>query len=147
MSGRQQDKSPAEQRAEITKLAAREGCSIVAWYTDEAITGLIYYAHCGQPMYGGAVGTKNHNGQRIYRYAQYCCATYGLGSPRNTTCGHFTVDAQRVLAWLVQALQEEFLGPGRDTLVQSRGSYRRKPRPTSATWRDSKRGPRNWTGR
>jgi DNA invertase Pin-like site-specific DNA recombinase len=39
MSGRQQDKSPAEQRAEITKLAAREGCSIVAWFTDEAITG------------------------------------------------------------------------------------------------------------
>jgi len=25
MSGKQQDKSPAEQRAEITKLAAREG--------------------------------------------------------------------------------------------------------------------------
>jgi len=39
MSGRQQDKSPAEQRAEITKLAAREGCSIVEWFTDEAITG------------------------------------------------------------------------------------------------------------
>ncbi len=39
MSGRQQDKSPAEQRAEITKLAARERCEIVEWYTDEAITG------------------------------------------------------------------------------------------------------------
>ncbi len=39
MSGRQQDKSPAEQRAEITKLATREGFSIVEWFTDEAITG------------------------------------------------------------------------------------------------------------
>jgi DNA invertase Pin-like site-specific DNA recombinase len=39
MSGRQQDKSPAEQRAEITKLAAREHCQIVEWFTDEAITG------------------------------------------------------------------------------------------------------------
>ncbi len=39
MSGRQQDKSPAEQRAEITKLAAREGCRVVEWQSDEAITG------------------------------------------------------------------------------------------------------------
>ena len=39
MSGRQQDKSPAEQRAEITKLASREGFAIVEWFTDEAITG------------------------------------------------------------------------------------------------------------
>ncbi len=39
MSGRQQDKSPAEQRAEISKLAAREGCRVVEWYSDEAITG------------------------------------------------------------------------------------------------------------
>ena len=39
MSGRQQDKSPAEQRSEITKLATREGSHIVEWFTDEAITG------------------------------------------------------------------------------------------------------------
>src|SRR5208282_5836232 len=39
MSGRQQDKSPAEQRDEITKLAVREGYRIVLWFTDEAITG------------------------------------------------------------------------------------------------------------
>ena len=39
MSGRQQDKSPAEQRVEITKLAVREGFAIVEWYTDEAISG------------------------------------------------------------------------------------------------------------
>ena len=39
MSGRQQEKSPAEQRAEIAKLASREGCQVVEWFTDEAITG------------------------------------------------------------------------------------------------------------
>jgi hypothetical protein len=41
MSGRTQDKSPAEQRGEITKLAAREGFAIAEchWFTDEAITG------------------------------------------------------------------------------------------------------------
>ena len=39
MSGRQQDKSPAEQRAEITKLAKREGCNVVEWFDDQAITG------------------------------------------------------------------------------------------------------------
>ena len=39
MSGQQQQKSPAEQRAEITKLATREHCEIVEWFTDEAITG------------------------------------------------------------------------------------------------------------
>src|SRR5208282_1409339 len=39
MSGRTQDKSPAEQRTEITKLATREGFAIVEWFTDEAITG------------------------------------------------------------------------------------------------------------
>ena len=39
MSGRTQDKSPAEQRAETAKLATREGFAILEWYTDEAITG------------------------------------------------------------------------------------------------------------
>ena len=39
MSGRTQEKSPAEQRAELVKLAAREGCEVVAWLSDEAISG------------------------------------------------------------------------------------------------------------
>ncbi len=39
MSSKRQDKSPAEQRAEITKLAAREGFQVVEWFTDQAITG------------------------------------------------------------------------------------------------------------
>jgi DNA invertase Pin-like site-specific DNA recombinase len=88
---------------------------------DYPLTGLIYCEHCGQPMRGTAVGGKNRKGQRVYRYVQYRCRTYdrfGIGSPRNTTCGHHTIDAQRVLRWLVHALQETFLGPGRDALVQ-----------------------------
>jgi len=39
MSGRQQEKSPAEQREAITKLAARENCEIVEWFADEAVSG------------------------------------------------------------------------------------------------------------
>ena len=39
MSGRGQEKSPAEQRAELSKLADREGLRIVEWFSDEAISG------------------------------------------------------------------------------------------------------------
>lgn len=39
MSSDQQDKSLAEQRAEIIAYAAKHGYKIVAWYTDEAISG------------------------------------------------------------------------------------------------------------
>ena len=39
MSGDRQEKSPAQQRVEITKLAKHEGFAIVEWQTDEAITG------------------------------------------------------------------------------------------------------------
>jgi DNA invertase Pin-like site-specific DNA recombinase len=90
-------------------------------HVDYPLTGLIYCKHCGQPMHGSATAAKNREGERVYRYVQYACTTYnrfGIGSPRNTTCGHHTIDAQRVLGWLVHALQETFLGPGRDSLVQ-----------------------------
>lgn len=39
MSGRAQEKSPAEQCREITKLVARKGCKIVEWQSDDAATG------------------------------------------------------------------------------------------------------------
>ena len=38
--------------------------------------------------------------------------------PSNETCGRNPIDAQRVLGWLVHKLQEVYLGPGRDALVQ-----------------------------
>lgn len=39
MSSGHQEKSPAQQRAEIKKLAAKHGYRIVRWYIDEAISG------------------------------------------------------------------------------------------------------------
>ena len=72
-------------------------------------------------MHGSATAAKNREGERVYRYVQYACTTYnrfGIGSPRNTTCGHHVIDAQRVLGWLVWKLQEVYLGPGRDVLVK-----------------------------
>jgi len=39
MSSGKQERSPAQQKAEILKLAKAEGCRIVVWFTDEAITG------------------------------------------------------------------------------------------------------------
>jgi len=39
MSGHKQERSPAQQKSEIVKLAAREGCRIDHWFQDDAITG------------------------------------------------------------------------------------------------------------
>lgn len=39
MSTDKQDDSPEQQRAEILKLAEREGCRIIRWYEDHAISG------------------------------------------------------------------------------------------------------------
>jgi hypothetical protein len=72
-------------------------------------------------MQGASIGANNSHGVKTYHYLKYVCTTYcrfGIGSPRNTTCGHHTIDARRVLGWLVQALQETYLGPGRNALVK-----------------------------
>jgi DNA invertase Pin-like site-specific DNA recombinase len=85
------------------------------------LAGLIYCEHCGQPMHGTSAAAKDRRGERTYHYRQYACSTYGrygIGSPRNTTCGRHAIDAGRVLGWLIQALQQTFLGPGRDSLVK-----------------------------
>ena len=39
MSSDQQEDSPERQRREIDKLAEREGCHVVEWYSDEGMTG------------------------------------------------------------------------------------------------------------
>ena len=51
------------------------------------------------------------------------CSTYlkywrGSGHGRNTTCLRHSIDAPRVLSWLVYKLQETFSGPRRAELVQ-----------------------------
>ena len=39
MSSNQQDASPEQQRAEINKLAGREGYSVIRWYEDPGVSG------------------------------------------------------------------------------------------------------------
>ena len=83
--------------------------------TDYPLAGLIYCEHCGAPMYGNSLSRKN--GQ--YVYSQYICSTYANhNGPSNGTCGRNPVDARQVLSWLTHKLQEVYLGPGRDALVQ-----------------------------
>ena len=85
-------------------------------HADYPLTGLIFCEHCGEPMHGTGKAVRNR-GRRL----RYICSTYASFGPRslrNTTCGHHIIDAQRVLGWLVHALQKTFLGPGRDALVQ-----------------------------
>jgi site-specific DNA recombinase len=89
--------------------------------SDYPLAGLIFCEHCGKPMYGNCHHAKDRKGKPAYDYAQYICstnATFGRNLTHNTTCAHHAIDAGRVLGWLVHKLQEVFLGPGRDALVQ-----------------------------
>ena len=66
-------------------------------------------------------GSTDHGKSRTYVYKQYNCSTYlkyGNGHGRNSTCLSHTIDAHRVLGWLVYKLQETFLTSGRADLVQ-----------------------------
>jgi DNA invertase Pin-like site-specific DNA recombinase len=86
---------------------------------DYPLSGLIFCGHCGQPMYGNSLHAKDRHGSKQYEYHQYICSTYAnRNGPSNSTCGRHPIDAARVLGWLVHKLQEVFLGPGRDALVQ-----------------------------
>ena len=81
---------------------------------------LLICGHCGKPMDGYSTVKKGRNGHGPYHYHKYLCASYvkfGRDGIRNLTCGHQTIDAKAVLNWLVRALQEVFLGPGREVLV------------------------------
>jgi DNA invertase Pin-like site-specific DNA recombinase len=84
------------------------------------LAGLLVCEHCGQPMYGKSLHVKGGEGNQ-YAYRQYVCSTYdkhGPSGPQNGTCGRNAIDATRVLGWIVHKLQEVFLGPGRDALVE-----------------------------
>jgi DNA invertase Pin-like site-specific DNA recombinase len=80
------------------------------------LSGLIYCGHCGQPMYGAATRVKVKG--RRYEYMQYTCSTYSNHNGPTSACGRNPVDAALVLGWLTKKLQEVYLGPGRDALVQ-----------------------------
>jgi len=88
--------------------------------TEYPFSGLIYCEHCGKTMEGNTRRLRDGAGALTYEHAQYLCGTYSKFGPdgkNNTTCGHHTIDAEQVLEWLVYALQETFVGPGRDVLV------------------------------
>ena len=86
---------------------------------DYPLAGLIFCGHCGKPMYGSSVLSTAKHGGKQYEYHQYICSTYvNRNGPSNPTCSRHPIDADRVLGWLVQKLQEVYLGPGRDALVQ-----------------------------
>jgi len=70
------------------------------------LRGLLFCAHCGLPMIGTCV--RRPGG---YTYHKYLCRSYGAG------CGHHAVPARQVLGWLVPALQEVLIGPGREAVL------------------------------
>jgi len=85
------------------------------------LTDLIFCEHCGGKMIGKTARARNRQGKLTYTYLRYVGSRYsnfGTDSQPKMTLGPHTVEAQRVLGWLVQALQETFLGPRRDELVQ-----------------------------
>jgi hypothetical protein len=93
----------------------------VTRHEEYLLTGLIFCKHCGRKMIGATGYGHDRKGQSVYRYSRYMCSGYAMfkrGSLANPTCGHQTVPADRVQKWLVYKLQEVFLGPGRDVLVE-----------------------------
>ena len=85
------------------------------------LVGLIYCEHCGKPMHGQSCRANDRQGTKQYQYHHYICSTYanyGAGIEMNKTCRRHVIDAGRVLSWIVYKLQEVFLGPGRDVLVE-----------------------------
>jgi len=70
------------------------------------LRGLLFCSHCGLPMIGTCV--RRPGG---YTYHKYLCQSYGAG------CGHHAVPARQVLGWLVPALQEVLIGPGREAVL------------------------------
>jgi len=84
---------------------------------DYPLAGLIYCAHCGQPMYGCTLHSRDRRGNKPYSYHHYICSSYA-NEVSGSTCARHPIDAALVLRWLTQKLQEAYLGPGRDALVQ-----------------------------
>jgi len=70
------------------------------------LSGLVYCEHCGKVM----TGSRNKGAGR------YVCTTY-LRRGRESGCGRHTIDAAGIETWLVGALREYYLGPGRAELV------------------------------
>jgi hypothetical protein len=100
------------------KIARRRG-KPKASRGDYPLSGLLYCGSCGQALHGHANKRPDRWGRKAYIYYSYECPTYNSRGRRNKAgCGHFVVGAAAVEAWLVQALQRVYLGPGRGELVE-----------------------------
>jgi len=66
---------------------------------------------------GGHAKSKNPVNNHPYSYHHYICSSYA-NEVSGSTCARHPIDAALVLRWLTQKLQEVYLGPGRDALVQ-----------------------------
>ena len=69
------------------------------------LSGLVYCEHCGKPMFGRR---KDH--------VEYVCSTY-LRQGKAGGCGFQRVNAEQIESWLVGALQDYYLGDGREELL------------------------------
>ncbi len=78
------------------------------------LKGLIVCEHCGNVLFGTTKTRRDRHGKLAYRYQEYLCSTY----QRSRGCGHHRLPAKAVHNWLAKALQQVFLGPGRDELVR-----------------------------
>jgi site-specific DNA recombinase len=83
--------------------------------SDFPLSGLVYCAHCGRPMTGRTVRRRKRG--KAYTYIWYICPSYTEKGTRSG-CGHYRVDAGKLLGYLVAKLQEVLLGPGRDELTR-----------------------------
>lgn len=82
------------------------------------LSGLIYCGCCGERMVGATARCTGRDGKTQYTYRRYLCGSYNhWGSSNSTGCGCFSVKADAVQGWLIRILQEMYLGPGRDDLV------------------------------
>ena len=82
------------------------------------MSGLIYCEHCGQPMHASSQARHDRKGRDCYQYPRYMCSSYNVSGQRNKAgCGCYWIKADLVQGWLVKKLQEIFLGPGREGLV------------------------------
>ncbi len=63
------------------------------------------------------VTARTGGATRRYLWHHYVCSSYSK-EVYGSTCGRHRVDADLVMRWLTPKLQEIYLGPGRDALVQ-----------------------------
>ena len=85
--------------------------------TDYPLAGLLFCGHCNQPMYACTRHGKDRRGNQKYLWHHYVCSSYSK-EVYGSACGRHRVDADLVMRWLTPKLQEIYLGPGRDAMVQ-----------------------------